>query len=190
MKANYKNMIIIILLFIISICITCHNDTIQYQKETATAQELNACEPLFSMPEPEYINTIETQYVPVELDVLSRVVFAESANQSYRGKLLVAATIKNRYQTGDYTNLYSVVYQQGQYAMPRELPTIITPLELKQLSECKRAVIEVFNTDDTYGGVKYFCNPKTSDPVALEWFKTFELVMVEGEHYFYREKGK
>ncbi len=191
MKVSYKNTVIVIAFFLIA-CIVGKLDYAQHQKEHQTqTEQITVPAFLFEKPEPKYIFTIEQDlFIPEEIDLLSRVVFSEAGNQSYRGKLLVVATIKNRYQTGNYANLYSVVYQQGQYATPRELPTITTPLELKQLSECKRAVIEVFNTDDTYGGIKYFCNPRISDPVSLEWFKTLELVCVEGEHNFYRERVK
>ena len=131
----------------------------------------------------------ETQiYVPVEIDVLSRVVFSEAGNQSYKGKVLVAATIYNRSQRTGMTP-YEVVCQPGQYATPRELSTITTPQEIKALEECRQAVIEVFNSNDTYNGIEYFCNPRISNKASLKWFKdNLTLVIIEGEHNFYKAK--
>jgi spore germination cell wall hydrolase CwlJ-like protein len=195
MKASYKNTVIVIALFLIA-CFIGKLDENQYQKEQQTqSEQITVPALLFDKSAPVYVQTMAEPehelFIPVELDLLSRVIFTEAGNQSYRGKLLVAATIRNRYRTGNYRDLCAVVYQQGQYATPRELPTITTPQELKQLEECKQAVIEVLNSDDTYGGVMYFCNPRISDPVSLRWFESeLELVCVEGEHYFYRERVK
>ncbi len=192
MKASYKNSIIVIAFFLIA-CIVGKLDYSQYQKEQQTkVEQITVPAFLFEKPEPKYIFTIEQElFIPTEIDLLSRVVFSEAGNQSYKGKLLVAATIKNRYQTGNYNSLYAVVNQQGQYATPRDLATITTPQELAQLEECKRAVIEALNSHDTYGRVSYFCNPRICDKSLLRWFESeLELVCIEGEHNFYRERVK
>lgn len=195
MKTTYKNTIIVIAFFLV-VCIVGKMDDNQHRKEQQTqAKQITVPALLFSKPAPVYVQTVaepeQELFIPAELDLLSRVIFTEAGNQSYKGKLLVAATIKNRYQAGDYNSLYAVVNQQGQYATPRELATITTPQELAQLEECKRAVIEALNSHDTYGRVSYFCNPKISDKVSLRWFENeLELVCVEGEHSFYRERVK
>ena len=145
MKASYKNSIIVITFFLIvfSISFIGKLDYAQYQKEQQTqTEQITVPAFLFEKPEPKYIFTAEQDlFIPAELDLLSRVIFTEAGNQSYKGKLLVAATIKNRYQTGDYNSVYAVVNQQGQYAAPRELATITTPQELKQLEEDRKSVV-------------------------------------------------
>ena len=195
-KIKLITCIVTCLLIAISIIIVSVFDNKQIQKEhyTDTAQvEIPAF--LFDRPEPVYVQIVsepkEELFIPAEIDTLARVVFAESGNQSYKGKVLVAATIRNRFRTGNYLFPINVVNQPGQYASAKELSEINTATERKQYEDCKKALIEAFNSGDTYKDIKYFCNPKTSDPVMLQWFKNeLELVTIEGQHYFYREKAK
>ena len=168
-----------------------YTNTMQRQVNTyvqlSSAPTIQAVE-IVSAPAPAVVQEEKQVYVPVEIDVLSRVVFSEAGNQSYKGKILVAATIYNRSQRTGLTP-YDVVCQPGQYATPRELPTITTTEEIKALEDCRKAVIEVFNSNNTYGDIEYFCNPRISNKASLEWFKdNLTLVCVEGEHNFYKAK--
>lgn len=186
---NYWGFISIV--FMTVLAIICVNTT---QKQINTYVQLSN-EPTMQAVEtvpvsaPIVVQEEKTVYIPAEIDVLSRVVFSEAGNQSYYGKILVAATIHNRSQRTGLTP-YEVVCQPGQYATPRELSTITTNAEKAALADCRKAVIDVFNSNNTYGDIEYFCNPRISNKTSLKWFKdNLTLVMIEGEHNFYKAKG-
>ena len=189
---SYKGSIVVLIICIVCCLFIGIFDKNHQELETDTYTQITTTQP----PTTSIVDSVENIeepeiFIPVEIDLLSRVVFSEAGNQPYYGKVLVAATIKNRCKTCNYNTLYEVVTQKGQYATPRELSTITTPQELKQLEECRQAVIEVFNSDDTYGDIEYFCNPKICEKVSLKWFEyNLELVCVEGDHYFYKNKGE
>jgi len=57
-------------------------------------------------------------YTAEELDLFTRVVFAESRDQPYEGYVAAAAVIINRVQSDDFPDtLYDVIMQPGQFAV-------------------------------------------------------------------------
>ena len=118
-------------------------------------------------------------------ELIIRVVFAEAGNQPYVGKLLVAATIKNRSEQWGLSPV-DVVTATGQYAKPYSSSTF-TEAQQKQYDDCKQAVEEVFNNYSTYDDVLYFCNPKISNPDSLKWMQTKQYVVTVADHTFYKE---
>lgn len=130
----------------------------------------------------------EEKIVIENIELLARVVFAESGNQSYKGKILVAATIKNRSEQWNITPTEAVT-AKDQYAKPYDIAKIKTNIEKQQHADCIKAITEVFNSNNTYDDVLYFCNPKLSNEQSLKWFNdNLVLVTVEGDHYFYKSK--
>ena len=118
-------------------------------------------------------------------ELIIRVVFAEAGNQPYVGKLLVAATIKNRSEQWGLSPT-DVVTATGQYAAPYSSSTF-TETQQKQYDDCKQAVEEVFNNYSTYDDVLYFCNPKISNSDSLKWMQTKQYVVTVADHTFYKE---
>ncbi len=150
-------------------------------KEDKLVTETVHIEPIVGAPPPEY----KQEIIVEDKEFIIRAVFAESANQPYVGKLLVAATIRNRSEQWGMSTT-DVVTATGQYAKPYSSSTF-TKAQQKQYDECKQAVEEVFNNYSTYDDVIYFINPKICNKSALQWMKTKQYVVTVADHIFYKE---
>lgn len=120
---------------------------------------------------------------------IALVVMAESGNQSFRGKYLVACTIVNR--SKKYNKSFDeIMYQPGQYAKPYVFKTGHSAWqkeqELLMFNECVAAVKMALEETEP---VMYFCNPKTSTKTGFEWIEENAILYcVEQDHNFYVEE--
>lgn len=120
---------------------------------------------------------------------IALVVMAESGNQSFRGKYLVACTIVNR--SKKYNKSFDeIIYQPGQYAKPYVFKTGLSTWQKEQESlmfnECVEAVKMALEETEP---VMYFCNPKTSTKAGFEWIEENAILYcVEQDHNFYIEE--
>ena len=63
------------------------------------------------------------EYTPSDIVIIGKVVQHEAGNQSELGKRLVADTILNRVESGDFPNsVTEVINQPGQYCNPSKYP--------------------------------------------------------------------
>lgn len=150
----------------------------------------------------EKTNTIVSKYKILEkqnaekilseekmINDIALVVMAESGNQSFRGKYLVACTIVNR--SKKYNKSFDeVMYQPGQYAKPYVFKTGLSTWQKEQetlmFNECVEAVKMALEETEP---VMYFCNPKTSTKTGFEWIEENAILYcVEQDHNFYVEE--
>lgn len=194
---SYKGSLLALLMIISAILIAGALDKKEADKPADTYTQTESAQPVEvsteSIVEQESLIDTPTYYKePVIIEnkeLLARVVFAEAGNQPYIGKLMVAATIKNRSEQWGLTPT-EVVQAEGQYAKPYNIANIKTDLQRQQYTDSIKAVEEVFSNNNTYDCVMYFCNPKISNKASLRWFEdNLELVCIEGDHNFYKNKG-
>ncbi|BBF45202.1 hypothetical protein lbkm_3964 [Lachnospiraceae bacterium KM106-2] len=66
------------------------------------------------------VDASAASYSKNELRYLSAIVYAESGNQSHKGKVAVANVVLNRVKSRKYPNsIKSVIYQKGQFTPAR-----------------------------------------------------------------------
>lgn len=192
---SYKGSLLALLMIISAILIAGALDKKEADKPADTYTQTESAQPVEvsteSIVEQESLIDTPTYYKePVIIEnkeLLARVVFAEAGNQPYIGKLMVAATIKNRSEQWGLTPT-DVVQAEGQYAKPYNIANIKTDLQQKQYNDSIKAVEEVFSNNNTYDCVMYFCNPKISNKKSLSWMQSKQYVVTVGEHYFYKER--
>lgn len=115
-----------------------------------------------------------------ELVAITRVVIAESGNESFRGQQAVAQCIRDRLRSGNYGSTISeVLGAPGQFASPYSG-------DLSQYPSCLQAVYDVFVADKSVFDTEviFFYNPETSAPSAKAWLETMPLIGEIGRHVF------
>ena len=112
-----------------------------------------------------------------DLDLLARVVHAESQGEPYEGQLAVAAVILNRVDHPGFPNSISgVVYQPHAF----EVVTVGTVNRPAGESAKKAAQEAIWGTDPTHGAIYFFNAAKTSS----RWMHSRPVVKVIGKHTF------
>lgn len=102
------------------------------------------------------------QHSPAELELLARLVHAESQGEPYEGKVAVAATVLNRTEDPYYPDTIAEViyeYDHGYQYCPVRNGAINNPAD-KQAWE---AVEEALTGKDPTGGALSFYNPAQTD---------------------------
>jgi len=112
-----------------------------------------------------------------ELDLLSRVVYAEALSEPYEGKVAVAAVVLNRVESRSFPDtIEEVIYQPGQF------PSIKSPYFYSTVSDAAtRAAIDALRGWDPSNGALFFYNPKKSNS---DFFDGRTVVAVIGDHRF------
>lgn len=118
-------------------------------------------------------------YTQQELDMMARIIYAESRGEPYLGQVAVGAVLVNRVQSPSFPNTLSEVIHQelafesvanGQYG-------------LKPDATSYRAAIAAFSGQDPTNGALYFWNPaKVTNP--KNWVWTRKIVYRVGNHVF------
>lgn len=118
-----------------------------------------------------------------DLDLLARLVRAESGGESYLGQVAVAASVLNRVKSSQYPNtLRGVVYQvSGGYIQycPVRNGTINQPAT----ASARRAAEEAVNGRDPSNGATGFYNPRFT---SNAWVRSRPVTTVIGNHVFFR----
>lgn len=122
---------------------------------------------------------VQGEATPEEIELMARIIYAESRGESELGQLAVARVIVNRLQDPRFPDtITEVICQPGQF-IPVEsgLPDTV-PAKFVELA--KRA----FSEEDPTSGALYFYNPnKTTRP---EFWATRTKLITIGNHIFAR----
>lgn len=112
-----------------------------------------------------------------DLNILSRIIYAESRGEPYSGQVAIGAVVLNRVKSSSFPNTISgVVYQQGAFTAVSDGQINLTPNDT-----AKKAAQDALNGwDPTYGAIYYF-NPATA---TNKWIWSRPQTVTIGRHRF------
>ncbi|MBQ3409553.1 MAG: spore cortex-lytic enzyme [Clostridia bacterium] len=112
-----------------------------------------------------------------DLNLLSRIVYAEARGEVYAGQVAIAAVVLNRVRNSSFPNSISgVIYQPGAFTAVSDGQINLTPN-----STARKAAQDALNGwDPTYGSIYYF-NPNTA---TSSWIWSRPYVVTIGKHRF------
>lgn len=112
-----------------------------------------------------------------EIDLLAKVVYAESGSQPFEGQVAVAATVINRVYSPKFPNtLTQVIYAPNQFGVVRNGAINRTPS-----ATAYEAVEAAMRGQDPSNGGLYFWNPRTT---KSKYFNTLTRTAEIGSHAF------
>lgn len=112
-----------------------------------------------------------------DLNLLSKLVYAEARGEAYSGMVAVAATVLNRVSDSRFPNSISgVIYQQGAYTCVSDGQINLSPNE-----QSKKAAQDAINGWDPTSGCVYYFNPNTA---TSSWIWSRQQVITIGKHIF------
>lgn len=112
-----------------------------------------------------------------DLNLLSRLVYAEARGESYTGQVAVAAVVLNRVKSSSFPNTVAgVIYQSGAFSVVNDGQINLTPN-----STAKKAAQDAINGWDPSYGALYYFNPNTA---TSSWIWSRPLTVVIGNHRF------
>ena len=124
-----------------------------------------------------------SRYSASDLDLLARLVRAESGGEPYLGQVAVAASVLNRVKSSQYPNtIRGVVYQvSGGYIQycPVRIGTINQPAN----ASARKAAEEALNGRDPSNGATGFYNPRFT---TNAWVRSRPVTTVIANHVFFR----
>ena len=111
------------------------------------------------------------------VNLLSRLIYAEARGEPYNGQVAVGAVILNRVKSSKFPNTISgVIYQAGAFDGVSDGQINLTPN-----STAKKAAQDAINGwDPSYGAIYYF-NPATA---TNKWIWSRPMTIVIGHHRF------
>lgn len=112
-----------------------------------------------------------------DLNLLSRLVYAESRGEPYEGQVAVASVVLNRVKSSSFPNsIAGVIYQAGAFSVVNDGQINLTPN-----ATARKAAQDALNGwDPTYGSIYYF-NPNTA---TSKWIWSRPVTVVIGNHRF------
>ena len=112
-----------------------------------------------------------------DVNLLSRLVYAEARGETYSGQVAVAAVVLNRVKSSSFPNTVAgVIYQSGAFDGVSDGQINLTPD-----STAKKAAQDALNGwDPSYGAIYYF-NPNTA---TNKWIWSRPMTVVIGKHRF------
>lgn len=121
----------------------------------------------------------DTFYNQEDLYWLSRIIYAESGNQSLEGKIAVGNVVLNRVASTQFPNtVYSVIFQRNQFT-----PASNGRIQRTPTAECVIAAKLAMEGANTAGNALYFINPSIS---SSSWFsRNCTYVATIGAHAFF-----
>ncbi|MDF2568377.1 MAG: sleB [Oscillospiraceae bacterium] len=111
------------------------------------------------------------------INLLARIISAESRAEVYLGQVAVGAVILNRIEHPSFPDTLSgVIYQPGAF-------TAVTDGQMQQpvASSCYRAAKDALNGQDPSGGAIYYYNPKKT---SNKWIRSRPVIKRIGDHVF------
>ena len=118
-----------------------------------------------------------------DVNLMAKVVYAESKGEPYEGKVAVASVILNRVKDPSFPkSIEGVIKQPSAFSCVRNGEITVTPDE-----SCYKAVMEALNGKDPTGEALFFYNPKIATSV---WMKNIEKENLKaiGNHVFFIAK--
>lgn len=117
-------------------------------------------------------------YTDSDLELLARVIYAESRGEPYEGQVAVGAVILNRVKSSQFPNtIRGVIYAPGQFTSVTNGQVNIKPNETAY-----RAARDALAGKDPSNGALYFYNPKTAR--NMSFFSKLRTTVVIGNHVF------
>lgn len=112
-----------------------------------------------------------------DVNILARLVYAESRGEPYTGQVAVASVVLNRVKSSSFPNsVAGVIYQRGAFSVVSDGQINMTPN-----STAKKAAQDAINGwDPSYGAIYYF-NPNTA---TSAWIWSRPTTVVIGNHRF------
>lgn len=112
-----------------------------------------------------------------DLNLLSRLVYAEARGESYTGQVAVASVVLNRVKNSSFPNsVAGVIYQQGAFSVVNDGQINLTPNQ----TAISAAQDAMNGWDPSYGAIYYF-NPNTA---TSSWIWSRPVTVVIGNHRF------
>lgn len=155
-------------------------------KPLANADKANDAELFLEATEVvEVFNSSTTKIYLTEsdIDLMAKVVFAESKGEPYNGKVAVASVILNRATSSKFPNtVEGVIVQKNAFSCVKNGVINVVPD-----SDSYNAVKEAIRGNDPTGEALYFYNPKIA---TCNWMKGVEKcdVTTIGAHEFFNIK--
>lgn len=112
-----------------------------------------------------------------DLNLLARLIYAESRGEPYTGQVAVGAVVLNRVKNSNFPNtIAGVIYQSGAFSVVNDGQINMVPNET-----AKKAAQDALNGwDPSYGAIYYF-NPNTA---TSAWIWSRPLTVQIGNHRF------
>ena len=112
-----------------------------------------------------------------DLNLLSKLIYAEARGEPYTGQVAVGAVVLNRVKSSSFPNsVAGVIYQSGAFSVVNDGQINLTPNET-----AKKAARDAMNGwDPSYGCIYYF-NPATA---TSKWIWSRPHVITIGKHRF------
>lgn len=122
-------------------------------------------------------NNQTNKYSDSEIELLARIISAESRGEPYSGQVAVGAVILNRIEHPSFPNTLSgVIYQNGAFSCLTD-----GQVNEKVYDSAKQAAKDAINGADPSGGAIYYYNPeKTSNAFML----SRPVITTIGKHKF------
>ena len=112
-----------------------------------------------------------------DLNLLSRLIYAEARGEPYTGQVAVGAVVLNRVKSSSFPNTISgVIYQSGAFSVVNDGQINLTPNET-----AKKAARDAMNGWDHSYGLIYYFNPNTA---TSAWIWSRPHVVTIGNHRF------
>ena len=122
-------------------------------------------------------NSSSTSASSSDLNLLSRIVYAEARGEPYKGQVAIAAVVLNRVKNKSFPNTVAgVIYQSGAFTAVSDGQINLTPDQT-----ARKAAQDALNGwDPTYGSIYYF-NPNAA---TSGWMWSRPYVITIGKHRF------
>ena len=112
-----------------------------------------------------------------ELNLLARIIFAESRGEPFKGQVAVGAVVMNRLASSQFPDtLKGIIEQPGAFTAVDD-----GQYQLKPDSTAYKAAVEAVAGNDPTHGALYYFNPKTA---TSSWIWTREQIVQIGNHIF------
>lgn len=113
------------------------------------------------------------------VNLLSRLVYAEARGEPYKGQVAVAAVVLNRVASSSFPNTISgVIYQSGAFDVVSD-----GQINMSANSTAIKAAQDAINGWDPTNGCIYYFNPSTA---TSSWIWSRPQVLTIGNHIFCR----
>lgn len=117
------------------------------------------------------------QYSSSDIDLLARIISAESRGEPYSGQVAVGAVIMNRIAHPSFPNtLAGVIYQPGAFSCLND-----GGINAAVVESAYKAARDAINGSDPSGGAIYYYNPEKS---TSKWIFSRKVITVIGKHRF------
>lgn len=112
-----------------------------------------------------------------DMNLLSRLIYAESRGEPYTGQVAVGAVVLNRIKNSSFPNtMAGVIYQAGAFSVVNDGQINLTPNDT-----ARKAAQDAYNGwDPSYGSIYYFNPAKTTNA----WIWSRPHVITIGNHRF------